>query len=528
MSKCQNDDCVLIASFGNREKNALFCAQHRLSFHVNVTARCCKNKKCDKQATYGKLGTKRAEFCAQHGKEIVGYINVVEKRKCISKNCKIHSTYGKKGSKKPTHCETHGKVLGFINIVTKRCRGKNNDGEECNIIPTYGTPGTSTGIYCKTHVKDFPDYVNVKDKICESPNCYTRASYGKKGTKTKRFCGKHAMEEKEDYINLHGKLCIGKDEDNNCSKRPTFGKKGTTKPQYCGSHRPDDPDIIDVLHKHCEYKSKDGKDQCYDRARYGKKGTKKATFCRTHIPDNTYVDVKHKTCKYVDKETGEKCSTRCHYGMPKYSPEYCVKHKTPQMIKDPTKAKDADYKLCEYCGVEEVHYDQLQCPGCKKFQKIGKTQNGHTKELIVKALLDKDEIKYTHDKQVAGGCSRRRPDFVINTKFGAIILEVDENQHNRKNYPCDCELVRMKQIYFDCGIERILFIRYNPDKYISSEKIVSKIKREKYLMKYLKEKMEIEPENVNYNLGSVYLFYDGFISTAPEIETFDPMVAEIV
>jgi hypothetical protein len=75
----------------------------------------------------------------------------------------------------------------------------------------------------------------------------------------------------------------------------------------------------------------------------------------------------------------------------------------------------------------------------------------------------------------------------------------------------------MKQIYFDVGVENLLFIRYNPDSYktMDNQKPWKKPKRHDFLLKYLNEQQN------HVNLGVVYLFYDGFINP-PEIDLIDP------
>ena len=41
------------------------------------------------------------------------------------------------------------------------------------------------------------------------------------------------------------------------------------------------------------------------------------------------------------------------------------------------------------------------------------------------------------DKQINNGCSKRRPDILLDLRFKILIIEIDENQHN--NYDCSCE-----------------------------------------------------------------------------------------
>lgn len=93
---------------------------------------------------------------------------------------------------------------------------------------------------------------------------------------------------------------------------------------------------------------------------------------------------------------------------------------------------------------------------------------------------------------------------------GNLIVEIDEFQHKRKNYPCECEITRMQQIYYDLGSEYLLFIRYNPDSYKTMQgKQSPEIKREEYLIKTINISLTKKPET---NLEVIYLFYDYFIT----------------
>ena len=177
---------------------------------------------------------------------------------------------------------------------------------------------------------------------------------------------------------------------------------------------------------------------------------------------------------------------------------------------------------CDYC-CSAIHYSETFCGHCKQYIDNGKTVKRQRKEDEIKELLlETNFINFRHDKKVEYGCTKRRPDFEITTSWGDIILEVDENQHNRKTYPCECEIVRMKQIYFDCGVEHLLFIRYNPDTYVSLDCISKPEKmkqRHELLTKFLQKCMNVRKFE---HLGVVYLYYDGFSRNGIEIETIDP------
>ena len=71
-------------------------------------------------------------------------------------------------------------------------------------------------------------------------------------------------------------------------------------------------------------------------------------------------------------------------------------------------------------------------------------------------------------KKIADGCSKRRPDAILDLGYHVIIVEVDENQHIE--YDCSCENKRLMEISKDIGHRPIVFIRFNPDKYVVGDK----------------------------------------------------------
>jgi len=204
------------------------------------------------------------------------------------------------------------------------------------------------------------------------------------------------------------------------------------------------------------------------------------------------------------------------YGFPTYSATHCAKHKAPNMVKHPTRIKEGEYNKCQICQYKIDPKDQY-CAGCKLYIDYGCTVKYKEKETIIGVLLDDNKIEYTHDLTVKDGCSRKRPDFVINTSWGVVILEIDEFQDRRTNYSCECEITRMKQLYFDIGVENVLFIRYNPDSYKPlSGKPETTVKRKEYLLKYIED---LQKDKGDFKgLGVVYLYYDGFERSSVEIE----------
>jgi hypothetical protein len=75
------------------------------------------------------------------------------------------------------------------------------------------------------------------------------------------------------------------------------------------------------------------------------------------------------------------------------------------------------------------------------------------------------------DKIVKDGCSRRRPDLLLDLGYQIIIVEIDENQHT--DYDCTCENKRVMQLSKDLDHRPIIFIRFNPDDYKINDKNIT-------------------------------------------------------
>ena len=131
-----------------------------------------------------------------------------------------------------------------------------------------------------------------------------------------------------------------------------------------------------------------------------------------------------------------------------------------------------------------------------------------------------------YDKKIADGCSSKRPDLLLDLGYMIIIIEIDENQHEK--YDSSCENNRMMIISKDIGHRPMVFIRFNPDSYIDEENnnisscwttnklgicIISKLKENEWKerLNVLKDKIDfyLNPENkVEKTIELVNLFYD--------------------
>jgi hypothetical protein len=128
--------------------------------------------------------------------------------------------------------------------------------------------------------------------------------------------------------------------------------------------------------------------------------------------------------------------------------------------------------LCksEWCEVRGIPKYEGYCLSCciQVCPDIKVCCNYKTKENAVIGLIKEHfpDFTWVHDKRVEGGCSKRRPDLLLDLGTHVIIVEVDENRHN--DYDCSCEHKRLMEISRDLSHRNIVFIRFNPDEYTDS------------------------------------------------------------
>ena len=220
---------------------------------------------------------------------------------------------------------------------------------------------------------------------------------------------------------------------------------------------------------------------CKKQPAFNVEGETKALYCSVHKKEGM-VDVKNKSCK------SEWCTTRV--SREKYD-GYCL-HCFMNLF--PDKPVSRNYKTKEYAVVE---YIKTKYP----------------------------DVHWIADKIINGGCSKRRPDLILDLGYQVLIVEIDENQHI--GYDCSCENRRLMELSQDLGHRPIIFIRFNPDNYeINGENITScwgqdkkgicvvkKSKKHEWnqRLNVLEERINywISPENItNKTIETIQLFYD--------------------
>ena len=273
----------------------------------------------------------------------------------------------------------------------------------CQKQPAFNLEGQTRVLYCSEHKLD--NMVDVKSKRCIQIGCQKHPVYNLEGQTRALYCASHKLDN---MVDVKSKRCI----QIGCQKHPVYNLEGQTRALYCASHKLDN--MVDVKSKRCIQIG------CQKQPVYNLEGQRQALYCVAHKLDNM-VDIKHKRCK------SDWCSTRPHE---KYD-GYCL---FCYMNLFPDKPVSRNYKTKERSVVEYI------------------TAKFATQE-------------WKLDQRIAGGCSRRRPDLLLDLGYQIMIVEIDENQHT--DYDCSCENKRIMELSQDLGHRPIIFIRFNPDDYLN-------------------------------------------------------------
>jgi len=225
------------------------------------------------------------------------------------------------------------------------------------------------------------------------------------------YCILHKLD---DMVDVKHKKCLQID----CNLRPVYNLEGEFTPLYCLTHKKDG--MVNITNKPCVYPN------CKTRPSFNIEGKTKPIYCNIHKLDGM-VNVKNKTCKthLCDKQVNEKYNGYCLR---------CYIHLFPD------KPVSRNYKTKEFAVVNFVK---------NKF----------------------DKYNWLSDKIIVDGCSKKRPDLLLDLGYQIIIVEIDENQHI--DYDCSCENKRIMEISQDLGHRPIVFIRFNPDDYNTNDKKIT-------------------------------------------------------
>jgi len=394
----------------------------------------CEYTDCAKNASFNIVGNKTPLFCATHKSgEMVNVIN----KTCLEVGCGQRPSFNILGQK-PTYCGTH-KFDGMVNVMSKFCETSG-----CMVTPIYNLPDKKTGRYCATHKTI--GMINVVNNSCESDGCLRSPSCNLPGQTRARFCMEHKLEG---MIDVKHKRCLHE----GCSLAPSYGNIGTKVPKYCSAHKLEG--MKNVKHATCEYNN------CSSIPSFNNVGENKARYCFLHKLEGM-IDTVHKKCEMTD------CDLRPIYNfINEITPRFCSTHKLDGMV-------DIISKKClsTWCSTNSSSSKyEGYCMFCyiNLFPDKPVSRNYKTKEkAVVDYILECfPDVTWRTDKRIQDGCSKRRPDLLLDLGTQIIIIEIDENQHT--NYDCSCENKRLMEISQDNGHRNIVFIRFNPDDYNSRD-----------------------------------------------------------
>jgi hypothetical protein len=377
--------------------------------------------------------------------------------------------------------------------ICKPCKPKRLCQEpECELRAGFNFKGKNR-LYCSKHKQE--GMVDVVHDMCQENDCGLRAGFNFKGKKGGIYCETH---KKENMINVVDKKCL------ECDLRPGFNFKGKKGGIYCETHKKEN--MINVVDKKCL--------ECDLRPNFNFKGKKGGIYCETHKKEGM-VDVVHNMCQE------NYCELRAGYntkGLKKGI--YCGIHKKEGMV-------DVVHKMCltEHCEIRGSKKFENYCLFCfiHTFPDKPVAKNYKTKEKAVSDYIKQEflEVTLITDKKLEDGCSRRRPDILLDLGYQVLIIEIDENQH--EDYICENK--RIMEISQDLGHRPVVFIRFNPDSYKTPQgnvtscwgpngKGILTIKKSK--QKEWVSRLETLKQNVKFWLNNqtqktiemVHLFYD--------------------
>ncbi len=345
-------------------------------------------------------------------------------RYCVHPDCQKQPTFGLK-LKKPTHCKEHA-IKGMFDVVNKRCAHPN-----CQKRPKFGLE-LKKPTHCKEHASK--DIFDVVSKRCAHPNCQKQPKFGLE-LKKPTHCKEHASKDMFDVINNR---CAHP----NCQKQPKFGLE-LKKPTHCKEHASDG--MFDVVSKRCAHPD------CQTQPVFGLE-IKKPTHCKEHASEGMF-DVRSKRCAHPN------CQKQPKFGLELKKPTHCKEHASDGMF-------DVRSKRCTTCDSTSMNRKyKPNCARCHFYLHPDdpRIRNYKVKEHAFMIELQKLHPEMVLDRIVSGGCSKRRPDGLLDCLTHSIIVEIDEDQH--VGYESICDNRRTMELFSDLGNRPIVFIRLNPDKY---------------------------------------------------------------
>lgn len=487
---CIETSCTIRSSFNyDVGMKSIFCKKHMQDNMVNVASLKCKQcKKGYAKFTY-KKDYPKAMFCRECRDKKPNILEMVDcyETLCNPPHCWTQAIFGyDRNDKQSWRCKVHKKDdMVDVKNIFRMCQFAGG----CSTQANYNFPTEKRAKFCKAH-KDI-GMVDMFHLTCEVANCRLRPQYNKEGETKGRFCLQH---KENDMIDVVSKKC------SECNKVPIYNFPQFSFPVVCPDHVI--PGMTDVRHIICELK------ECHTQASYGFLG-QVSSRCATHKLHG------------MMRQPTRRCQLRgCNeyacYGYETTYPLYCELHKNDDHI-------NLVERECRQCHLHYILNIEGLCMIC---ESIGKKVIMKKQHIIKMWLLNNDYNFIINDKPVDHGvCVRNRPDFVLESKDGSlmIVLEVDENMHTGSSYTPECETIRMINLSQALG-QPTVFIRFNPDNYKKDGTTIRNVdpkERHKVLKKWLNHFLTLPIENI-YEMGfcsMIKLFYNEFEESNVRVET---------
>jgi len=290
--------------------------------------------------------------------------------------------------------------------------------------------------------------------LCANHKCRKTACYNYEGRKA-LMCEYHKCDN---MIIIQKQKCTHV----KCHRIARFNIPNEKHAIYCIDHKL--PDMIDLENALYDYDNKQG---------FIEKMNK-----RIYESNQPFLLVKDKKPLDNKKKPLELKNTCCRDGcdkIPKFNAPhkkgglYCDEHKKMFMVN----VVDIPCRT-PFCTTRALKKYDGHCLFCfvHLFPHSPLTRNYKTKESSVVEFVKTTFPQYNWitDKRVQDGCSRRRPDLLLDLGDQVLIIEVDENKH--ADYECSCENKRVMELSQDVGHRSIVFIRFNPDSYVVEDQKV--------------------------------------------------------
>ena len=427
-----------------------YCGQHKLAGMIDV-----KHAKCQtcgvKRASYrfpGETSNTTCAGCARAAGTRENVFNPGQYQCAFVDNdhrCVTVPSFNLPGEKRGLYCKLHAELFpGMINVISPRCIGVNADGSACHKSRSFAWPDGTEHLYCAKH-KLSGMCLATKKKLCDHANCGELAGYRYRGDNSIRMCIGHKLDG---MVSLKFKPCSVDNCDN--PRSASFRNLANPNVWVCRLHKTDDM-VWDRVRTCIE-------DNCPYFAIFNFADERVSQYCAVH-KDPDMVAMSNQYCQFPRCETGTSATHNVLGGKPKF----CFRHATEDMIYV-TKPKCSH----EHCmRVASIRNFDGYCQFCfvNLFPDDPRSLNKQSREKRVVDFLTEEfpTVVWVHNQRIAGGTSARRPDLLARLGTHAVIVEIDERQH--EEYNCECEERRVSEIWTDLGFADTVMIRFNPDAY---------------------------------------------------------------